>query len=52
VSTTGAGGKGSVYDEAISGDGRWAGFASRAGNLVPHDTNKAFDIFVHGPLSP
>ena len=31
----------------VSGDGRFVGFRSRAGNLVPHDTNRALDVFVH-----
>ncbi|MCE7949327.1 MAG: hypothetical protein DYG88_18055, partial [Chloroflexi bacterium CFX4] len=32
---------------AISGDGRFAAFASSASNLVSGDTNNAFDVFVH-----
>jgi len=31
----------------VSGDGRFVGFRSRAGNLVAHDTNGALDVFVH-----
>jgi hypothetical protein len=34
----------------ISRDGRWVAWSSRASNLVPDDTNGAFDAFVHGPL--
>jgi len=34
---------------AISGDGRFVSFSSNAGNLVPGDTNKVHDVFVHGP---
>jgi Tol biopolymer transport system component len=32
---------------AISADGRFVAFHSDASNLVPRDTNRAFDIFVH-----
>ena len=32
---------------AISADGRFVAFASKAGNLVPGDSNGTFDIFVH-----
>ncbi len=32
---------------AISDDGRWIAFVSWADNLVPADTNRAPDIFVH-----
>lgn len=31
---------------AVSGDGRYVAFVSRAGNLVPGDTNAVSDIFV------
>jgi Tol biopolymer transport system component len=34
----------------ISADGRFVTFASDAGNLVPRDTNRKVDAFVHGPL--
>ncbi|MEE4331808.1 MAG: hypothetical protein V2J10_13145 [Wenzhouxiangella sp.] len=33
-------------EAAISGDGNWIAFRSRAGNLVPGDTNGRWDIFV------
>ena len=33
--------------ETISGDGRYIAFHSAATNLVPGDTNGAYDIFVH-----
>ena len=36
---------------SISADGRYVAFASDAANLVPGDTNGAFDIFVHDRLS-
>jgi Tol biopolymer transport system component len=32
---------------AISADGRYVVFHSADSNLVPHDTNRAFDVFVH-----
>jgi len=32
---------------AISADGRWVAFASRAADLVPGDLNGAVDVFVH-----
>ncbi len=35
------------YGPSISADGRWVTFDSRAGNLVPGDTNNAIDVFVH-----
>lgn len=37
----------SIYDPAISADGRYVVFASAADNLVPGDTNEAWDVFVH-----
>ena len=41
------------YGPAISGDGRFVAFASRADNLVPGDTNGRSDIFVaRNPLAP
>jgi hypothetical protein len=36
-----------VGDAAISADGRFVAFASFASNLVPGDTNKTEDVFVH-----
>ncbi len=35
---------------ALSGDGRWVGFTSESGDLVPEDPDLAYDVFVHGPL--
>jgi hypothetical protein len=35
------------WEPAISGDGRYVSFTSRASNLVPNDNNGWFDIFVH-----
>jgi Tol biopolymer transport system component len=37
---------GSDHSPAISADGRFIVYTSRATNLVPGDTNNAFDIFV------
>jgi Tol biopolymer transport system component len=37
----------SFFEASISGDGRFAGFASLATNLVPGDTNDDLDAFVH-----
>jgi Tol biopolymer transport system component len=34
------------YGVAISGNGRFVAFASPATNLVPNDTNEAWDVFV------
>src|SRR5262245_7829133 len=48
VSLTQSGGQGNGDSRfpAISADGRYVVFESRADNLVPDDTNGAFDIFV------
>jgi Tol biopolymer transport system component len=32
---------------AISADGRFVGFATYSEDLVPNDTNEAYDVFVH-----
>lgn len=34
------------FDSAVSADGRYIAFLSNASNLVPGDTNDAYDIFV------
>ena len=34
----------------ISRDGKYIAFQSNASNLVPHDTNRMYDLFVRGPL--
>lgn len=31
----------------LSADGRWVAFASNAANLVPQDSNRVYDIFLH-----
>jgi Tol biopolymer transport system component len=38
---------GPSYHPSISGDGRYVAFVSDATNLVPGDTNKVSDVFVH-----
>lgn len=38
-------------DPAISGNGRYVSFASKATNLVPGDTNGFSDVFVHDRLT-
>jgi Tol biopolymer transport system component len=38
---------GGGYDPSISADGRYVAFESRSTQLVPGDTNGAYDIFVH-----
>jgi len=37
---------GNSFVPAVSADGRYVVFASHASNLVPADTNRAFDVFV------
>jgi hypothetical protein len=46
VATGGGQGNGINIVPAISADGRYVGFRSDSSNLVPGDTNEAFDIFV------
>jgi Tol biopolymer transport system component len=49
VSTTSRGAQpnGRSRDPALNANGRFVAFRSEASNLVPHDTNRAGDIFVH-----
>ena len=48
VNSLGVQGNGSCFGPpAISADGRFVSFWSLADNLVPADTNDAFDVFVH-----
>jgi Tol biopolymer transport system component len=47
VSSDGMQGNADSYNPAISGDGRFVVFASRASNLVKGDNNGEVDIFVH-----
>ena len=47
VDSLGGEGDGDSRDPCISADGRFVAFASGAGNLVPDDTSRWWDIFVH-----
>jgi hypothetical protein len=47
VSTSGAEADHFSFRAAISTDGRWVAFHSRAANLVTGDTNNEDDVFVH-----
>jgi Tol biopolymer transport system component len=38
------------YGPAISGDGRYVTFESKAADVVPNDFNRKNDVFLHGPL--
>src|SRR5437867_824550 len=53
VSVDSAGTQGNSFslDPSISADGRFVAFSSLATNLVPGDTNGAFDVFVHDRLT-
>jgi Tol biopolymer transport system component len=53
VSSSGTEGNRSSGDgvPVISADGRYVAFASRATNLVPHDTNRTQDVFIHDRLT-
>ncbi len=39
-----------IVTAALSDTAAWTAFASRAANLVPHDTNRFLDVFLRGPL--
>jgi Tol biopolymer transport system component len=47
ISSSDGQGNGPSSDPAISADGRFVSFSSEASNLVPGDTNRASDVFVH-----
>lgn len=51
VRSNGSQGNGQSTDPAISGDGRYVAFVSRASDLVKGDTNSVDDVFVHDRLS-
>lgn len=51
ISTTGNQQNSQSYEPSISSDGRFVAFRSWANNLVPGDTNKVYDIFVHDRLN-
>ena len=46
LSNSGGEGNGASYNPAMSGDARFFAFLSTATNLVPADTNNAWDVFV------
>jgi hypothetical protein len=46
VASDGTQGNGDSWWPSISADGRYVAFESRASNLVPRDTNGAWDVFV------
>jgi Tol biopolymer transport system component len=47
VSTSGTQANGLSYAPAVNHDGRFIAFVSTATNLVPNDSNVAYDVFVH-----
>jgi Tol biopolymer transport system component len=51
VATGGSEQNGDAYYPSVSADGRFVAFASAATNLVPGDSNGAFDVFVHDRLT-
>jgi hypothetical protein len=51
VSATGEQASGQSFSSRLSADGRFVAFVSNASNLVPADTNSAFDIFVRDRLT-
>jgi len=51
VDSTGIPGEYGGQNPSLSADGRYVGFLSQSTNLVPHDSNEAFDIFIHDRMS-
>ena len=51
VDSSGVQGNNSNKSPKISSDGRYLAFASLATNLVPGDTNRTWDVFVHDTVS-
>jgi Tol biopolymer transport system component len=47
VASDGAQSNGASYAPSISADGRYVAYVSTASNLVPDDTNRQPDVFVH-----
>jgi len=47
IASGGAQGNDSSSEPAISADGRWVAFYSRASNLAPGDANDIHDLFAH-----
>lgn len=54
LSSSGREANGPSWSPTVSADGRRIAFASLADNLVPDDTNRTSDVFVHdvGPVRP
>jgi Tol biopolymer transport system component len=52
VASDGVQGNGDSSGAAISADGRFVVFTSEASNLVPGDTNGAWDVFVAAAMEP
>lgn len=52
VSTSGIGGEESSYGGSISADGRYVSFSTPSANLIPGDTNKAWDGFLRDRTAP
>jgi len=50
VSSSGVQGNGDSDMPAVSADGRFVAFSSASSNLVPNDTNRVTDVFVHDLL--
>jgi WD40-like Beta Propeller Repeat len=46
VSSSGEPGNRNSFSTAVSADGRYVVFTSRASNLVAGDTNEVYDVFV------
>jgi Tol biopolymer transport system component len=51
VTSVGEQGDSPSLQPAISADGRFVAFGSYASNLVPGDTNRSTDVFVHDRLT-
>jgi Tol biopolymer transport system component len=47
VASDGSEGNHESADGSLSADGRYAVFASKASNLVPYDSNRTVDVFLH-----
>ncbi len=47
VDSSGAQGNDASFEPSMSGDGRFVAFYSDASNLVPGDTNRESDVFLH-----
>jgi len=52
VGTQGSDADGVSFEPAISADSRYITFASSAGNLVPGDTNRVWDVFSYDRAEP